>query len=396
MVIANIPFRVCHIVTGDGWGGAERVVSLILEGMAQRGDVEINVVLFNNGQLTSTLNKLGIETYVIEEEQHSFFGLCQELRRWFSDKTFDIIHVHRYNELAAALWIFLSVTRSSPILSSPILITVHGLHPWFQMRLFDAAKCWLPMLVGRLLGVTFVAVSKEIQKRLCRIWGESRTMHIANPIPSCLDTGVSRKLRTPLGWPTAKRVVGFVGRLEWIKGPDLFLQIAKMCSDDIGFVIIGSGSFEGMLRETVRALRLEKRVRFLGQMEDAMPYLRQLDVLAITSRHEGLPMVLLEAAACEVPVVSFDVGGVGEVAKGQRAVHLIQAGDLEGFANAVENLLGDKKALRETIASWSAFVRTVYSLESIVEAYIKLYRIVRASGRRIRPRPGPAGVGSSR
>lgn len=375
MVIANIPLRICHIVTGDGWGGAERVVSLLLEGMAQRGDVEINVVLFNCGQLTSTLNKLGIETYVVAEEQHSFFGLCQELRRWFSDKTFDVIHVHRYNELAAALWIFLSVTRSSPI-----LITVHGLPPWFQMRLLDAAKCWLPMFAGRLLGVTFVAVSKEIQKRLRTLWGKSRTTHIANPIPSCLDTDMSPKLRALLGWPTAKRVVGFVGRLEWIKGPDLFLQIAKMCSDHIGFVIIGSGSIEGMLRETVRDLRLEERVRFVGQMEDAMPYLRQLDVLAITSRHEGLPMVLLEAAACEVPVVSFDVGGISEVAKGQGAVHLIQVGDLQGFTNAVENFVGDRKALRETIASWSAFARSNYSLGSIVESYIKLYRIVRAGG----------------
>lgn len=364
--MAQPQMRVCHIVTGDGWGGLERVVSLLLEGMLRHSDLKIHVVLFNHGQLTTTLDELGIETHVIQEEGRSFLSLCRELRSWLSDNSFDVIHVHRYKELAAA--IVASVPRSPNL-----VLTVHGLQPWSQVELLGGVKCWAFMFIARLFGASFVAVSKEIEGRLSKALGRARTSRIVNPIPSIPKIEEGQNLRTILGWSTTRRLVGFVGRLEFVKGPDLFLRIASMCSKEIGFVIIGGGSMEVELMASVQAADLKSRVHFLGQVRDAMPYLRQLDVLALCSRHEGLPMVVLEAAACGVPVVAFDVGGVGEVVDGGAAARLIPFGDFPGFAHALENVLSNDIAVRNGILVWATSVRSKFSLQAVVKSYLAIY-----------------------
>ncbi|TKB90014.1 MAG: glycosyltransferase [Nitrospira sp.] len=372
--MAQPQMRVCHIVTGDGWGGLERVVSVLLEGMLQYSDLKINVVLFNHGQLTATLNELGIETHVIQEEGRSFLSLCRQLRSWLSDKSFDVIHVHRYNELAAAM--VASVPRSPNL-----VLTVHGLQPWSQVELLLGVKCWALMFIARLFGAYFVAVSNEIEGRLCKVLGRSRTTRIVNPIPSVPKIDEGQNLRTILGWSATQRLVGFVGRLEFVKGPDLFLRIASMCSEEIGFVIIGGGSMEAELVACVQATDLKARVRFLGQVQDATPYLRQLDVLALTSRHEGLPMVVLEAASCGVPVVAFDVGGVGEVVDGGAAARLIRFGDFPGFVHALENVLSNDTAVRNGVLLWATSVRSTFSLQGVVKAYLAVYRAAARPGK---------------
>jgi L-malate glycosyltransferase len=365
--MAQPELRVCHIVTGDGWGGAERVVSLLLEGMLLSSDLKINVVLFNQGQLATTLDELGVETHVIQEEGRSFLSLCRELRGWFSNNKFDVIHVHRYKELAAAM------AASFPRPTN-LVVTVHGLQPWSQVELLEGVKYWAFMFIARLFGASFVAVSNEIERRLCKVLGRARISRIVNPIPSVPKREAGQNLRTILGWSSTQRLVGFVGRLEFVKGPDLFLRIASMCSEEIGFVIIGGGNMEAELVASVQTTDLKARVRFLGQVRDATPYLRQLDVLALTSRHEGLPMVVLEAASCGVPVVAFDVGGVGEVVDGGSAARLIRFGDFPGFVHALENVLNNEAAVREGVSLWATSVRSRFSLQAVVKAYLAIYR----------------------
>ena len=125
-------------------------------------------------------------------------------------------------------------------------------------------------------------------------------------------------LRRRFGWSLSRAVFGFVGRLESVKGPDRFVHLAAHYRGDAGFVLIGTGSFERDLRGRVAAQGLSDRVAFMGEVPEATAYLRQFDLLVLPSRHEGFPMVLLEAAACEIPVVPFDVGGVREVLDGGR------------------------------------------------------------------------------
>jgi glycosyltransferase involved in cell wall biosynthesis len=88
-----------------------------------------------------------------------------------------------------------------------------------------------------------------------------------------------------------------------------------------------------------------------------------------------MPMILLEAAACEVPVVAFDVGGVSEVLDGGGlAARLIRPGDVAAFRRSIYELLDRRDRIAADLQRWSAVTHRRYSLEATAAAYLRLYR----------------------
>ena len=203
--------------------------------------------------------------------------------------------------------------------------------------------------------------------------GADNVYVIPNPSPVPARKGDSFDLRERIRWSPERPIVGFVGRLEHVKGPDLLLEIADRVESDVGFVFIGEGSMEAELRREVRAKGLEERVGFVGLVPDAMPLLEQLDALALPSRHEGLPMVLLEAAVLGLPVVAFDIGGVRQVLDGGPAATVVNPGDVSEFSRELERVVRAGHELDEDIATWVESVRERFDLRSIVASYSELY-----------------------
>ena len=101
--------------------------------------------------------------------------------------------------------------------------------------------------------------------------------------------------------------IAFVGRLSHEKGPDQFLQLAKHIPEQ-NFRIYGSGPMESMLKELPAP-----NIQFMGQVSGMNDQWQYVDLLCITSRHEGLPMVALEAMANGVPVISFALGALPDL-----------------------------------------------------------------------------------
>jgi glycosyltransferase involved in cell wall biosynthesis len=199
-------------------------------------------------------------------------------------------------------------------------------------------------------------------------------VHVPNPISPPRSLASVPDLRARQGWPAERALVGFVGRLETVKGPDRLLEVAQRGPRDAAFVLIGGGSLADALARRIAAEDLGARVALLGEVPDAAPYFAQLDALAMTSRHEGLPMVLLEAAAAGVPVVAYDVGGVREVLDGGPAARRIPDGDAAAFSAALAAMLADRPASRAAAAAWAAGVRARFGAARASAAYLALYR----------------------
>jgi len=358
--------KVVHIASGDGWGGAERVLSLLVEGMLAKDSVEVQVLLLNEGRLADLLRSHGVRIRVISEKEHSFWGLVWSVRQWIRHGGFDVIHTHRYKEVIIAILALIPRLRR-------LLITVHGLDPWSQLSTERRLRMWGAILLARLYGARFIAVSRELAGRLSRRLGQPSVFRIPNPMP-VVPPPKFIDLRARFGWNPRQPVVGFVGRLEKVKGPDTFLEVAKRGMTCHRSVFIGSGSMESHLVRRVHSEGLDGHVRFLGEVSNPIEYLRQLDVLAITSRHEGLPMVLLEAAACEVPVVAFDVGGIRDVFNGSRALRLVPPGNIAEFSAAIHDTLADPIEMRNEVRRWAEWVRSNFSLPSVVSSYLSVYR----------------------
>jgi glycosyltransferase involved in cell wall biosynthesis len=119
--------------------------------------------------------------------------------------------------------------------------------------------------------------------------------------------------KTRLGTAADRWVIGAVGRLSAEKGFDLLLRaVAELPSYgiDAEVWILGSGDERANLERLASDLRISSRVRFWGFQSDPREFYEAMDVYALSSLREGLPNVLLEAMAYEVPVVATRIAGV--------------------------------------------------------------------------------------
>jgi glycosyltransferase involved in cell wall biosynthesis len=104
-----------------------------------------------------------------------------------------------------------------------------------------------------------------------------------------------------------------VGRLEPVKDYPTLLRAMARAPENARLFILGTGPLEGELAKLAAQLGLKQRVRFLGFEPNVEHWMQGADGFVLSSRYEGLPMVLLEAGACGVPAVATDVPGTREV-----------------------------------------------------------------------------------
>jgi glycosyltransferase involved in cell wall biosynthesis len=204
-------------------------------------------------------------------------------------------------------------------------------------------------LVARWATDAVIGVSQELAQQLRQRTGSNKVILIRNGI--ALDRVHSAlsaaQAKTRLGLPADALVVGNAGRLEPIKRLDLFLEAARLISAQFPkarFLLAGEGREAEHLRDLARALGLEDRVLLTGHRDDVHDVLRAMDVFLLTSDHEGLPMVLLEAQCLGVPVVARRVGGVAEVLRHDATGLLVDSAQPGELAAACVKLLTDPGA----------------------------------------------------
>ena len=186
-----------------------------------------------------------------------------------------------------------------------------------------------------------------------------------------------QRARAALGIGAGGRVVSTVGRLTAIKQHGLFLEAAALIAarePSTVFLIAGDGELRGELEEHTRALGLETRVTFLGWRRDLTTIYAASDVFLLTSRNEGTPVAIIESLAAGVPVVSTDVGGVGDVIGSEGLGLLAPSGDARALADRVLELLADPARRRSMGARARESVTRRYTLDRLVDDVERLYR----------------------
>src|SRR5207253_2817279 len=144
------------------------------------------------------------------------------------------------------------------------------------------------------------------------------------------------------GLPAGRLVVAAVGRLSAEKGFDLLIRAAHrlLCAGrDLELRIAGDGDAELQLQSLIAELGVADRVRLLGYQSDPRPLYEAADVFALSSLREGLPNVVLEAMALEVPVVATRVAGVPRLIVSERNGLLVEPSRPETLAKALARLL---------------------------------------------------------
>jgi glycosyltransferase involved in cell wall biosynthesis len=165
-----------------------------------------------------------------------------------------------------------------------------------------------------------------------------------------------------------------VGRLEPVKDYPVLLNAFARAPKPAQLLVLGTGPLEGQLKRMAEGLGLGGRVRFAGFCPNVARWMHAADGFVLSSRYEGLPMVLLEAGACGVPAVATDVPGTREVIVDGETGWLAPAGDPERLAAAMRWLMHMPAWRRQAVGERARqHVTRHFSLETVLDRWEQLY-----------------------
>ena len=242
------------------------------------------------------------------------------------------------------------------------------------LRRIQARRHWRKnaRLIPRVPRVVTISPRLEASWREALPLGRDQLMTLENPVAEDfhpLDGPTRRLIRTERGWAPEIMAVGYAGRIDPEKGIGTLLDwIHGPAAAGCRLAIAGTGA--PRLVERIRRTAASGAVDFFGPLhgEELVAFYQRLDVFALPSAYfEGLPMAMLEAMACGVPVVAYATGGVAEffrAAQGAGGI-LVEPGDTRGFGRALQELQQDpprRQALGSAAAAltasrrWTAWV----------------------------------------
>jgi glycosyltransferase involved in cell wall biosynthesis len=173
-------------------------------------------------------------------------------------------------------------------------------------------------------------------------------------------------------------VVIMLGRLLRQKGIPEFVEVAKRIKDKwpgAKFLLAGEEDPVHPDAVTVQWLQDQDSVEYLGRLSDVFPLLAKADLLLFPSYYrEGLPRVILEAAATGLPTVAFDVPGVREAVRDGETGYLVEYRDIDALTEKVWELLGDAEKRLGLGRAAREMVEKKFDIRAIKERYLDLYR----------------------
>jgi len=184
------------------------------------------------------------------------------------------------------------------------------------------------------------------------------------------------EVRRRLGIGADETVVTQVGNFKPQKAPlDFVTMAAKVAAQVPGsrFVMVGDGPLLPRAKALAETLGIGEKVQLCGWWDDMPSLLAATDVLALTSRHEGLPRAVVEALAAGVPVVATSVDGTAEVVRSGRNGFLVPAGDVDGLAESVSRLLLDP-SLRAEMGKAAGEGLAEFDIDAMVRRQEELYQ----------------------
>ena len=329
--------RVMMLTDSLDMGGVQRVVVSLSEGLARRGH-SVTVVAEPGGELWAELppsvRRIGAPPRTTPWQQMRYFTMLTRLVR---SGDFDIVHAH---QRAVALQARVARTMTDV----RIVEHVHSLFT-SDARKFLSFRGDRLVACGRGPAEMLVEEFGRPSARVTTVPNGVRDLSGGAPTPPPASTG-------------AMPTVLVVGRVTDVKDPLRFIDVIAQLNADrqrVNAVWVGDGD---LLETCVREVRRReiRGLSFVGASSDVGGYLERADLVMLTSRQEGLPLSLLEAASMGRALAAPDLGGCGDVVR-----------------NGVNGVLFDKDSPPDVIAARLAEVLDGRTLKAMGQASRQLY-----------------------
>jgi glycosyltransferase involved in cell wall biosynthesis len=268
-------------------------------------------------------------------------------------KKCDLVHAHGHVYMSSCL-----AGKLAKEYKKPFIVTQHN--TWIDY------KSWLNLMenmndltIGKSVlkhADSILTVSKETMKYVLRLGADkTKTSVMYNGVDTnCFQSAKKEESRKKLGLPKKRKIIFSVRRLVYKNGLDTLIESAALVArnnPDTLFVIAGKGPSKQLIEDRIKELGIENNTQLTGFIPDELlpTYYNAADCFVIPSASgEGLPLVLFEAMACELPVIATKVGGTPEILTHMKNGILVPPRNPKAMAEALAKILA-KEELRRII-----------------------------------------------
>jgi glycosyltransferase involved in cell wall biosynthesis len=365
--------KILFLSTSMGMGGADKQILSAAQELRSRGYDVLIVSLTTLGPMGLEARATGIPTESLEmrrgvPDPRGLLRLVRLVRAWRPD----VLHSHMVhaNLMARALRVLTPVPA--------MVSTIHNIYEGGP--LWMAAYRLTNPLVDHMTIISQAAADRFITERIV-------PERLLTVIPNGVDTELFRNvpdsaresLRMSLG--LAHEFVWLaVGRFEIAKDyPNMlrgFARVRERSPQSI-LLLVGRGALQAETEALARELGLAGGVRFVGVRDDIPKLMKAADGYVMSSAWEGMPIVLLEAAAAGLPIVATLVGGNQEVVRHEETGFLVPPRDFDALGLSMLRLMASSEAQRHSMGDRGReHVRLHYGLGRVVDRWEELYREV--------------------
>lgn len=342
-------------------GGTERVTTLIANELAEKNP-NISILSLTDGKNPFFYLNADVKTYSLYPMKISFkknfIGAVLKIRRFVQQHQIDSLIV---------------VDSISCIFTVPALYGLQVNHICWEHFNFNVNLKTKSRDIGRKWAAKYCDYIVTLTKRDKELWQQglndinAKIIPIANPTPY-----ENVKHRPSLDF---KNVLT-LGRLTYQKGFDSLIEAwAQVCktNEDWTLSIVGSGEDEEALKDQAKRLEVLSRINFVPANKDIEQYYKKSSFYCLSSRFEGLPMVLLEAQAFGLPIVAFDCDtGPAEVVEHRTTGLLVKAGDTSQLADCLLTMINITNSEYEMMSANTIENSQNFSIQSIIKTWLSI------------------------
>jgi glycosyltransferase involved in cell wall biosynthesis len=353
-------------------GGIETHLRLLCRSL--QGSVDVEAIVFNTGRKTLREQAEGVPvTRCGSLATIASSPVSPAMVLELSRRKYDILHLHTPNPFAAAAYL---VSRKPP----HALVVSHHSDIVRQARLKRLVNPLMRRVLDRADAIlvaspNYLASSKELEgfRAKCRVVPYGIDLQEFAPRPEALRAAASIRAQFP------GPIVLSVGRLVYYKGFEVAIEAMQGTSSTL--LIIGEGPLRGSLEAKARALNVDGKVVFVGEIHNRslLPYYLAADVFVLASiaRSEAFGIVQLEAMACQVPVVNTALdSGVPFASRHGDTGLTVPPGDAKALGAAIRQLLADDDLRKRYGKRGRARVAEEFSVSPMSAAILRTYREV--------------------
>lgn len=340
--------NILFIIDNIEFGGGERVFSQIIRGL-NTDKFNTFVASRPGGTFAEKLREVGVQIEPLDMTSRYNLGNVLRLKKIIKTKNIQIVHSQGgradfYARIAAKI-------ANAPILISSIAMLVEGYDVGILRKsLYVFMDRWTEKWVDK-----FIILTEALRRTLIERHNipQEKIIKIHNGIEieeynPDLEEIRNKKLeiRKEFGLKTDTPVIGAIGRLVWQKGFEYLIEAMSEVLKkypDAKFLIAGEGPLKNRLVAESEKLSVVDRIAFAGFRSDVKEILASIDVLAMPSLLEGLPLVLLEAMAMAKTIVATRIDGITEVLEDGKTGLLVPAKNSHALADVLIEILKDKK-----------------------------------------------------